>query len=89
MKYSTVEICKVSGLSKSKKKYEVTFKDLDGGRHDENLLPNAIGFWHYRSRIGKKKAFESLKKTMIDARVAEIEKIKENIVALQKLELNL
>lgn len=67
----------------------MTFKDLEYDRYNENLLPNALGFYYYESRIGKKKAFESLKKTMIDSRVAEIEKIKENIVALQKLELNL
>ena len=80
MLYSFVEILP------REKEWVVSFSDLEGQRQDEGHLPNSLGFYYYPRKLGKKKAFETLKKHLIENHIKKISKLTESLEKLHNLE---
>lgn len=81
MLYSTVEI------KPRDNEWYVCFSDLEGQRHDEGHRPHPLGFYHYPKRMGKKKAFEALKKQLISQHTKKISQFTESLEKLVALEM--
>ena len=81
MFYSTVEILPRDN------EWCVYFSDLYGDRKDEDFGPHALGFYHYPRKMGKKKAFEALKKLLIQNHIKRIKDYTESLEKLYKLEM--
>jgi hypothetical protein len=84
LKFSTVEI-KPDLLDPDK--WSVSFSDLDGDRHNEGIPPSSLGFWHYPRKLGREKAFNTLKTHMIERHVKEIEMLSKSLSKLVDLKM--
>lgn len=82
MKFSTVEIRPRTTTGE----WKVMFSDLEGDRHNEDFGPHGLGFYHYPRRMGKKKAFETLRNHLISEHAKEIEALTKSMDKLKKLE---
>jgi len=82
MKYSTVEI-RPSRIKKNA--WEVNFSDLDGDRVNEGHYPHGLGFYHYPRRIGKEKAFDTLRVFLMQKHEEEINNLTKSLAKLGAL----
>lgn len=67
------------------KSWSVSVEDLDGDRVAEDRDPMALGFYIFPRTIGVKKAFQALKKKMIQRHKEELAKLQESLEKLEKL----
>ncbi len=88
MYFDTIEIKPVHTLMRKKNKpnWTVAHHELEHDREPEQLPPHFLGFWHYDRSIGVNKAFEILKKDMIDKRQKEVDRLLQDIKELHELE---
>ena len=82
MKFCTVNIRKSSTTGK----FEVSFYNLDGDRQPTTTKPNNWGFYYFPEKVGTRTGFNLLVTYMIDMRLKEIERLKNEIRELQDLE---
>jgi hypothetical protein len=83
MKYSLIEI----RPNLQKRGWYVVHSNLKFNRMKEENPPSPMGFYHYPLKMGKKKAFEELKKAMVLAHVDQIAKLSKSLKSLIELEL--
>ena len=82
MKFSTVEI-RPSNLTDPE--WEVRFVDLPHERVNEGIGPSGLGFYHYPRKMGKKKAFEILKKHLVEEHEKRIVSLAKSLAKLEAL----
>ena len=87
MKYNLIEIR--PNRFDNKEKWTVRYDPTD--QHDrepcKSYEPAGLGFFYYPRKWGPQKAFDILKKDMIDRRAREIEMLQEDINYIEKMEL--
>jgi hypothetical protein len=87
MKYNLIEI-RPNRLD-DKEKWMVRYDPTD--KHDRKSCktyePTGLGFFYYPRKWGPQKAFDILKKDMIDRRAREIQMLKEDVDYIEKMEL--
>lgn len=64
----------------------VQHQSLNGDRTGKTV-PNGLGFYHYPRKMGKRKAFERLKKVMIDHHKKAIIDLQKSLQALETVSL--
>lgn len=87
MLYSTVEIRPGIPNKSGKGSWRVNYYDLEGHRENIEARPSAIGFYHYKRKIGVEQAFRELKSCMIEERLKIIENLTRQVSELEKLQL--
>lgn len=87
MLYSTVEIRPGIPSKSGEPVWRVNYYDMEGQRENVKSLPSALGFYHYKRKIGVEQAFMELKSCMIDERLKIIENLTRQVSELQKLQL--
>ena len=87
MLYSTVEIRPGIPSKSGKSVWRVNYCDMEGQRENVESHPSAIGFYHYKRKIGVEQAFRELKSCMIEERLKIIENLTRQVSELEKLQL--
>ena len=82
MKYSTVDI----RPNYSGTEWTVTFKDLPYDRVKTDAQPHSAGFYHYPTRMGKRKAFDALKEKLMLEHRTRIKDLQRSLEQLEALE---
>lgn len=82
MKYSTVII---RPKAFNEPGWDVYFEDLIGDRKDEATRPNALGFYHYPTYLGRKAAFEALRDCMCRRHEQDIKALTLSLRSLKDL----
>lgn len=80
MKYKTLEINQFSICAK----WNVYLRRDDKDRVKTKNVPNSLGFFNYHT-LSDKKAFEVLKRCMIERREDEIAKLRQSLAGLKAL----
>lgn len=87
MLYSCIEIRKRPWHKKIKDMWQVSWWDIDGQRENQESVPQSLGFYHYKRRLGVEKAFQELKTKMIQDRLDIIKSLSDEISELQQLQI--
>ena len=81
MKYSTVDI----RPNYSGTEWSVSFKDLPYDRVKTDAQPHSAGFYHYPTRMGKRKAFDALKEKLMHEHRIKIQDLQRSLELLEAL----
>jgi hypothetical protein len=86
MRYNTVLI-QENWDSAEKLKWEVHVRSDRIDRVDTETVPNSLGFFHFPETMLPEKAFEKLRRKMVNDRREFIERLEQEISGLERLEL--
>jgi hypothetical protein len=81
LKYNFIKFIPIDG------RFVVNVIQDESDRKYVKTKPNPIGFYHAPEFMSVENAIESLKKTMIDRHIKEIEKLKKSIEQLERIEI--